>query len=186
VQFRLPKPFSDQFPVRVCSCLLCIINRLRINSFHIIHIPRPTSEAGGGGGNRAARLCASCRPGCRAGGRSGGREIRTLSAGPTVWHGSNSECVVWHGSNSECVVWQESNSECVLGEGTRYTRGGGVGLVVGQEVEVAVEKLARFQQDLRSDIGSTYWPLKDIFFLRGFCARITHPFIAHSHLHWPH
>jgi len=26
----LLKPFSDQFPVRVCSCPLCIINRLRI------------------------------------------------------------------------------------------------------------------------------------------------------------
>ena len=26
---RLPKPLSDQFPVRVCSCPLCIINRLR-------------------------------------------------------------------------------------------------------------------------------------------------------------
>ena len=26
--FRLPKPLSDQFPVRVCSCPLCIINRL--------------------------------------------------------------------------------------------------------------------------------------------------------------
>jgi len=25
---RLPKPLSDQFPVRVCSCPLCIINRL--------------------------------------------------------------------------------------------------------------------------------------------------------------
>ena len=25
---RLPKPLSDQFPVRVCSCRLCIINRL--------------------------------------------------------------------------------------------------------------------------------------------------------------
>ena len=25
---RLPKPRSDQFPVRVCSCPLCIINRL--------------------------------------------------------------------------------------------------------------------------------------------------------------
>ena len=24
----LPKPLSDQFPVRVCSCPLCIINRL--------------------------------------------------------------------------------------------------------------------------------------------------------------
>jgi len=29
---RLPKPLSDQFPVRVCSCLLCIINRLRSSS----------------------------------------------------------------------------------------------------------------------------------------------------------
>ena len=27
-EFRLPKPLSDQFPVRVCSCPLCIINRL--------------------------------------------------------------------------------------------------------------------------------------------------------------
>jgi len=26
---RLPKPLSDQFPVRVCSCSLCIMNRLR-------------------------------------------------------------------------------------------------------------------------------------------------------------
>ena len=25
---RLPKPLSDQFPVCVCSCPLCIINRL--------------------------------------------------------------------------------------------------------------------------------------------------------------
>ena len=25
---RLPKPLSDQFPLRVCSCPLCIINRL--------------------------------------------------------------------------------------------------------------------------------------------------------------
>ena len=25
---RLPKPLSDQFPVRVCSCSLCIIHRL--------------------------------------------------------------------------------------------------------------------------------------------------------------
>ena len=29
---RLPKPRSDQFPVRVCSCPLCIINRLWIPS----------------------------------------------------------------------------------------------------------------------------------------------------------
>jgi len=28
VPLRLPKPFSDQFPVRVCSCPLCITNRL--------------------------------------------------------------------------------------------------------------------------------------------------------------
>ena len=26
--FGLPKPLSDQFPVHVCSCPLCIINRL--------------------------------------------------------------------------------------------------------------------------------------------------------------
>ena len=26
---RLPKPLSGQFPVRVCSCPLCIINRLQ-------------------------------------------------------------------------------------------------------------------------------------------------------------
>jgi len=30
------------------------------------------------------------------------------------------------------------------------------------------------------------WPLQDIVLLRGFCARINHPFIATFHLHCPH
>jgi len=30
------------------------------------------------------------------------------------------------------------------------------------------------------------WPLQDMVLLRGFCARIHHPFIAPSHLHCPH
>ena len=28
INIHTPKPLSDQFPVRVCSCPLCIINRL--------------------------------------------------------------------------------------------------------------------------------------------------------------
>ena len=34
---RLPKPRSDQFPVLVCSCPLCIINRLCICMYIHIH-----------------------------------------------------------------------------------------------------------------------------------------------------
>jgi len=30
------------------------------------------------------------------------------------------------------------------------------------------------------------WPLQDIVLLRGVCARINHPCIAHSHLYCPH
>ena len=28
ISISLPKPLSDQFPVRVCSCPLCFMNRL--------------------------------------------------------------------------------------------------------------------------------------------------------------
>ena len=34
--------------------------------------------------------------------------------------------------------------------------------------------------------GVVSWPLQDIRSLRGYCARINHPFIPHTHLHWPH
>ena len=36
--FRIPRPLSDQFPVRVCSCPLCMINRLYIYIYMYICI----------------------------------------------------------------------------------------------------------------------------------------------------
>jgi len=36
---RLPKPLSDQFHVRVCSCPLCIINRLCHFSYTYVYRP---------------------------------------------------------------------------------------------------------------------------------------------------
>ena len=38
----------------------------------------------------------------------------------------------------------------------------------------------------RCALPQVTWPLQDMVLLRGFCARINHPFIAPSHLHCPH
>jgi len=63
---RLPKPLSDQFPVRVCSCPLCIINRLwketdgTVSRLIIIHASQREQAP------RSRQPCSSCR---RRGGR---------------------------------------------------------------------------------------------------------------------